>query len=116
VDFGELDVPSFQRVRESSPPSVDWMFRNGSAGVLAFMALEGIGDIREGCEKYAEAYVNYLHSRADLLGVSPEEFIRDKLNALRRKHSLALNQRPTAQFDPVKNALARSYRKGRDGE
>ena len=116
VDFGVLDVPSFQRVRKSTSPSRDWMFRAGSAGVLTFMAMEGIDDLSEGCAKYCMAYMDYLDGYADLRDTSSEQFVLDRLKAIRRKHNLVLNERPEGEFDPVRHKLARSHIKGKDGE
>lgn len=116
LDFGLKDIPSLQRVRTSAPPSYDWMFRAGAAGIFAFMAMEGIDDFSEGCAKYCQACANYHDRFAELRDSSTESFFLSKVQLLRRKHHLAVNKRPDYQYDPVKESLARHYRKGKDGE
>jgi hypothetical protein len=116
IDFGVLDVPSFQRVRKSTAPSRDWMFRAGSAGILAFMALEEIDDFGEGCAQYNLAYMGYLDRFFEFRDSSSKEFVLEKLKAIRRRHNLELNKRPEGEFDPVRHKLARSHIKGKDGE
>lgn len=116
VKFGDHDVPSFQRVRKTNPLSRDWLFRAGSAGILNFMALEGIYDLHEGCAKYYRAYLVYLDRSESGRGTSAEEFVLEKIRFIRRKHNLGKNERPKGEFDPVKFQLARSYREGKDGE
>lgn len=115
VDFGVHDVPSLQRTRTSRPPSRDWMFRSAGSGILTFMATQGIDDFREGCVLYGEAYLEYLDEFADARGSFADSFIDDKVRFLRRKHNSFLNERPSGQRDPVADALARHYRKGKDG-
>lgn len=114
VDFGAHNVPSFQRVRSSNPPSRDWMFRSAGSGIIAFMAVEEIDDFREGCRLYGEAYLGYLDEVSGPRGSESEEFIREKIRLLCRKHNLRANKRPASQVDPVSNAFARHYRKGKD--
>lgn len=116
VDFGALDVPALQRVRNTNPPSRDWMFRSAGSGIIAFMALEDIQEFREGCRQYAEAYLAYLDEYQDFRGCSSEEFIRSRVRAYCRKHNLRLNQRGPYEHDPLASAMTRRYRQGKDGE
>jgi hypothetical protein len=116
VDFGALDTPSLQRVQKSSSPGHRWMFGSGGSGISAFMAAEGIDDFLEGCKQYGIAYLEYRDQFSEFRGTSSEEFVLEKVKFLRRKHNLAVNQRPGYQYDPVKASIARHYAKGKDGE
>jgi hypothetical protein len=116
VDFGALDVPALQRVRTTNPPSRDWMFRSAGSGIIAFMALEDIQDFREGCRRYAEAYLAYLDEYQGFRACSSEEFIRNRVRAYCRKHNLRFNRRGPYEHDPLASATTRRYRQGKDGE
>jgi len=116
VDFGAHDVPSLQRVRTTQPPGRDWLFRSAGSGILAFMALEGIEDFREGCRRYGEAYLGYLDEFAVARGSLSETFIEERLRSLRRRYHLGVNERRPGEHDPVASALARYFRKGKDGD
>ncbi len=115
VDFGVHHVPSLQRTRSTQPPSRNWMFRSAGAGILAFMAQEGIEDFRDGCVCYGDAYLCYLDEFTNVRGSLSETHIEERLRYLRRKYYLGLNERRPGEYDPVASALARRYRKGKAG-
>jgi len=114
VDFGVPDVPSLQRMALKGSPSYDWMFRTGASGLLTFMALEHIDDLEEGVFAFVNAYLGHLDETSGARGSLPEDHVDTKIRAIRRRYNLALNERPDYQRDPVTEALARHYRKGKD--
>lgn len=116
VDFFGMNVPALQRVSLQGTPSTDWMFRSGASGILTFMALKKIDDFQEGLARYFDAYLGYLDEYADQRGSFAEDHIDTKVREIRRRYNLALNERPPGQRDPVTEAIARHYRKGKDGE
>jgi len=116
IDFGAFNVPALKRVSLQGTPSTDWMFRSGASGILTFMALEDIDNVPEGLDSFLAAYLGYLDKSENFRERSSEDHIDVKLREIRRRYNLGLNERPAGQRDPVTEAIARHYRRGRDGE
>jgi hypothetical protein len=115
IDFGSFDPPPLQRVSLTGTPSQDWMFRTGASAFLTYMAVNHIDDIEEGVFAFVNDYLDYLDQATDARGSFPEDHVDTKLREIRRRYNIGLNERPDFNRDPVADALARHYRRGKDG-
>lgn len=98
------------------PPSRHYLFRNGLSAIISYMAMEGISDPSEGAHAYHQAAREYHDGREYLTGLSYIEYVAQKV-ALRVKAYNTYRNFPHADRPhPVDEAMAKAYRKQRDGE
>lgn len=115
VRFGAFEPPPLQRVALKGTPSQDWMFRTGASALLTYMAVNLIDDLEEGVFAFINDYLGYLDESANARGSLSEDHVDMKLREIRRRYNIGLNERPDFMRDPVADAIARYYRRGKDG-
>ena len=111
-----------QEVRRRSTPKVGgpsdhYLFFNGLSPLTSFMAREGITDVEKGIhEFFLQAKDYHFQQGIRITGVDFDEYIRAKVAQKARAYSSMKNSEVAGVPDPGNAAVARAYRRLRDGE
>ncbi len=101
---------------KSRLPSYHYLFHNGLSAFHSFMAMECISDPIEGAHAFHQAAKKYHDEREYFTGLSYYDYVTQKV-ALKVKAYNTFRNLPTEDtLHPADEAVAKAYRKQRDGE
>ena len=116
ADWGIEQEVSRRSPPRSAGPSDHYLFFNGLSPLTSFMAREGIIDVDTGIrEFFLRAKDYHFEQGVRITGVDFEEYVRSKVAQKARSYSSMKNNEVAGVSDPGNAAVARAYRKRRDG-
>ncbi|NDK39602.1 hypothetical protein DT603_12190 [Pseudoxanthomonas gei] len=86
----EPEAPPLTRVAKSRPPTDDYLFRAGIAGLTSFMAREGIADIGEGLGEFLQALEAYYDNPARDFPERLQDYALRKTKLKARRYNLRI--------------------------
>ena len=98
------------------PPTYHYLFHTGLSAYHSFMAMEGINDPSEGAHAFHQAAKRYHDSREHFTGLDFYDYVAQKVALKVRAYNTYRNPPPDDTLHPVDEAMAKAYRKQRDGE
>lgn len=103
-------------VHKGRLPSDKTLFENGLSGFTSYMAREGLSDYQEAIRAYFSSAIEYHNNREHFTGIDFLSYINKKLKIKQRAYNTAINVPKYDDSHPADQAVARAYRKARDGE
>jgi len=101
---------------KSRPPSYHYLFHTGLSAYHSFMAMEGIEDPSEGARAFHQAAKKYHDSREYFTGLDFHDYVSQKVALKVKAYNTYRNPPPADMLHPADEAVAKAYRKQRDGE
>lgn len=98
------------------PPSRHYLFHNGLSALHSFMAMEGIADPSEGVHAFHQAAKKYHDEREHFTGLSHYDYVAQKVALKVKSYNTYRNLPHEDKAHPADEAVAKAYRKQRDGE
>lgn len=114
--WGTVEPVERRPVTKGRPPSDRSLFVNGLAALTSFMAREGIAEASEGAKAFFQAARDYHNGRDYLTGLSFDAYVAQKVGLKARQYNSFRNLPEDTDRHPMDEAVARAYRKARDGE
>jgi hypothetical protein len=96
-------------------PSDERLYVNGLSGITAHMARESIFDPEEGYRDFWRCARAYHNDRAEMTGLLFADYLIEKARTKARQYNTTNNRDALDGPDPVTQAVARAYKKRRDG-
>lgn len=96
-------------------PSDERLYVNGLSGITAHMAREGIFDPDEAYRDFWAKARAYHDARCEITGFLFVDYLIEKARLKARQYNTANNREALDGPDPVNQAVAREYKKRRDG-
>jgi len=103
-------------LEKGRPPSHKYLFHGGLGAFHSFMAMEGIGDPSEGALAFLRAAKEYHDGREYFTGLTYYDYVAQKVALKVKAYNAYRNLPTTKELHPVDDAMAKAYRKQRDGE
>ncbi len=97
------------------PPSDNRLYVNGLSAITAHMAREGIFDPEKAYRDFWDKARAYHNARAEITGLLFVDYLTEKARLKARQYNSADNRAALDGPDPVTTAVAREYKKRRDG-
>lgn len=115
ADWGRDPLEGLSRAATDSAPSLDSVARTFLSALTSYMAIAGEDDPAVASQALSAELDHYLGRQEVSLSVPAADLVAGRVREKRRRFNTALNRRPGWQADPVLEAMADVYRKGRDG-
>jgi hypothetical protein len=102
-------------VETGRPPSDERLFVHGLSAITTHMPREGIFDPEEAYRNFWDKARTYHNARAEVTGLLFADDLIKKARSKARQYNSANNREAFSGPDPVTQAVARAYKKQRDG-
>ena len=108
--------PLLPRFTSTRVPSNEMIFRYALSSLASFMAREQITDFDHGFAAYKLAFCQHFDEKSFNLGLSFDDFIKEKIAIKARQFNTILNRDIEAEEKARLEKDASAYRKQADGE
>jgi len=105
-----------QPVRPDRAPSDYYLFANGLSGLTSYMAREGLTDPDTAADAYFDAARRFHNTQAHYTGIDFKGYVREKAALKARDYNLTYPDIQEARDEHLTEAMAKAYRKAKDGE
>lgn len=115
VDWQTNDSPLLARFNAARIPGNEKLFSIGLSSLISFMAREGIWDFDKGFAYYKLALCQHYDEKCFNLGLSFDDFIREKVAIKARQFNSILNRQIDAEEKAKLDRKAAEYRRTSEG-
>lgn len=116
VDWQTDNSPLLPRFTSARIPSNEMIFRGALSSLISFMAREQITNFDHGFAAYKLALCQHFEEKSFNLGLSFDDFIKEKIAIKARQFNTILNRDIEAEEKAKLDKSATEYRKQSDGE
>lgn len=116
VDWQTDNNPLLPRFTSTRIPKNEMIFRYALSSLVSFMAREQITDFDHGFAAYKLAFCQHFDEKSFNLGLSFDDFIKEKIAIKARQFNTILNRDIEAEEKAKLDKSATEYRKQSDGE